>query len=356
MEQNRMANKLKIMHVLGAKSSGGAELFFIRLMVALKDKCDLLCVVREGSWAQKQLEEAGVSYKTLPFGGFFDFKTKCALKKIIRDFKPDVVQGWMNRACKALPKTSAVNVGRLGGYYALKNYKNCDHLVGNTEGIRDYLIEQGFGENNSHYIPNFSPAVGVSYKKQAEKARTEYNIPQGAKVLFLAGRLHAVKAIDVAIKALAKLPNHVHLVIGGTGALQGELESLAESLEVAERVHFLGWVSNLPYVVSMADVWLAPSRYEPLGNFVLDAWAMKVPLVAAKSAGPLSLVKDGETGMLVAIDDVEDTANAIQVVLENEVLAHKLVEQGAEFFDKNFSENVVVKQYLDFYKQIIKGR
>ena len=211
-----MANNLKIMHVLGAKSSGGAELFFVRLMAALKGKCDLRCVVRKGSWTQSQLDELGVPYDVAPFGGKFDFKTKRILKNSVKSFQPDVVQGWMNRACKALPKTSAVNVGRLGGYYALKNYKPCEYLVGNTDKIRDYLIEKGWPEDKSFYIPNFAPSVDDSYKKKRESVRVDLNIPMDAKVLFLAGRLHEVKGIDVAIDALAQLPEHVHLVVAGS--------------------------------------------------------------------------------------------------------------------------------------------
>tara|TARA_R110000868_G_scaffold262401_1_gene520889 strand:- start:51043 stop:52104 length:1062 start_codon:yes stop_codon:yes gene_type:complete len=346
------APRLKVMHVLGAKNSGGAELFYLRLVIALQKHCEVLCVVRENSWMAKQLEEKGIPYRTAPFGGLLDFKTKTLLKKYMNNFKPDVVQGWMNRACKAFPKTKIPTVGRLGGYYALKNYKNCDYLAGNTKGIQNYLIQSGWPEDKSFYLPNFSPLPPSEYREHRSGVRYGYQIPQSAKVLFVAGRLHDVKGIDTAITALKDLPVNVYLLVAGTGPEESALRSLAESLDVADRVHFAGWVSELSVVASAADIWLVPSRYEPLGNVVLDAWAHEIPLVTADAAGPKSLVEDGVSGVMVPMNDPDALVKGIARVLDDETLAQKIVEGGTLKLKNTFSEEVVVAQYLAFYRQI----
>ncbi|MFT7433628.1 MAG: glycosyltransferase involved in cell wall biosynthesis [Alphaproteobacteria bacterium] len=344
--------KMRIMHVLGAKNSGGAELFYLRLVIALQKRCDVLCVVRRGSWMETQLQENNIPHKSAPFGGFFDFKTKRLLKKYIQDYKPQVIQGWMNRACKALPKTNVPTVGRLGGYYALKNYKNCDYLVGNTIGIQDYVVAQGWPKEKAGYLPNFSPLPHADFRGHRAAVRREYNLPEDAKVLFIAGRLHKVKGIDLAIHALRGLDDDVHLLIAGAGTEELALKELAASEGVSHRVCFAGWASQLSVVASAIDIWLVPSRYEPLGNVVLDAWAHEIPLVAAEAAGPKSLILNEISGMLVPLESVDALAQAIDRILKDKNLAKTIVEGGVSALDASFSERVVIGKYLEFYQDI----
>lgn len=346
-------NKLKIMQVIGAKGSGGAELFYLRLAQALHKKTDLLCAVREGSWMQSQLDAFSIPYKTAPFGGFFDRQTTKLLSEYIDTFKPDAIQGWMNRACSKLPQTVVPTVGRLGGFYNLKNYKNCDYLVGNTKDIQKYVVEKGHPAEKSFYIPNFAPTPDEKFKMNRADVRLEYNIPEDANVLFMAGRLHEVKGMDLAILALRVLPENVHLMLAGSGKLKDELESLAAQQGVADRVHFLGWVNNITVVASAADIWLVPSRHEPLGNVVLDAWAHRLPVVASKTHGPLSLIDDGVTGCLFDVGDVDTMVRHIESLLNTPQKVEDMTQHGYEILKNSYSEKAVVKLYMDFYASIL---
>lgn len=347
--------KMKIMQVIGAKNSGGAELFYLRLVVALNKHAEVLCVVRENSWMEKQLKEHGISYRTAPFGGFFDFVTKKLIERYVENFKPDVVQGWMNRACKAFPKINTPTVGRFGGYYALKNYKNCDHLVGNTKGIKLYLEENGCPSENAHYLPNFSPLPKTEFRGHRFAVRSEYELPEDAIVLLVAGRLHDVKGIDIAIQALRGLDNNIYLLVAGSGPNEKALKKLAIAEGVSNRVRFAGWVSRLSVIASAVDIWLVPSRYEPLGNVVLDAWAHEIPIVAAESAGPKSLIVNETSGLLTPIDNVDAFAHAIERLIKNKNLANAVVNGGKAALEVSFSERVVVAKYLDFYREISKN-
>lgn len=347
--------KLKLMQVIGAKNSGGAELFYLRLARALakRDDVELLCVVRQGSWMQKQLEAEGLNFKTAPFGGFFDRKTTKILKSYIDDFQPDVVQGWMSRACSKLPKTSVPTVGRLGGYYPLKNFKNCDHLIGNTQELKRYIIENGHPAAKTHYIPNFAPIPDERFKLNRADVRYEFGIAPEVKVLFIAGRLHPVKGIDLAIHALRGLPEHVHLMVAGSGKMKRELESLAEKEGVADRVHLLGWVNNITVVASAADIWLVPSRQEALGNVVLDAWAHGVPVVASKTPGPMSLIEDDLTGKLFDIEDVDTMVRHVEALLKSPRHGETMAENAKSVMLSNYSEESVLKKFISFYKGLI---
>ena len=80
----------------------------------------------------------------LPFGGRFDRRTGRELNRLIGDFRPAAMLCWMNRASRMTPAAGPVKVGRLGGYYDLKYYRDCDYLIGNTPGIVDYLTAAGW--------------------------------------------------------------------------------------------------------------------------------------------------------------------------------------------------------------------
>ena len=344
--------KKSCLQIIGAKGSGGAEAFYVRFVNALSKHMDVHCVVREKSWVSKQLISSNVTLHELPFGNVFDFKTRIKIKRLSNKFKPNFSQLWMNRAGQKLPKMSAPVAGRMGGYYNLKYYKNCDHLIGNTEDICTYMKTEGWPEEKVHYLSNFPVMPEKGWQKERDEVRSSLGLKNDEKVIFCAGRLHEVKAFDVAIRALSKLPENTHMILVGSGALENGLKSLASETGVQERVHFMGWQNNITPCVAASDIWLAPSRYEPLGNIVLEAWAHEKPVVAARSKGPESLIQHEKTGLLFDVDDVDGCVSQLQAVLSDDKAAKNMVKKGSAFLKENFGEDVIMKKYLEFYERI----
>ena len=139
---------------------GGAEEFFVRLAIALNSSVvQQRVVIRKHKLRASQLRAGGVEPVELGFGSPLDAATRWGLRQQISEFKPDIVLTWMNRATAMLPaRGKFLHVGRLGGYYNLKYYRACDHLVANTEDIANYLKNNGWGEDQVHYLPNFVTA------------------------------------------------------------------------------------------------------------------------------------------------------------------------------------------------------
>ena len=349
-----MPDMLNIMQLCGAPDAGGAQLFFLRLTRALHRHPDVnvLPVVRSGSWLAQRLEEEAIPFRHLSFGGGLDLFTRPRLKALIRQFKPHVAQSWMNRASRFLPRGMTCSVGRLGGYYELKYYEGLNHLIGNTPDICRYLREQGWPQEHVHYIPNFVDLPPEGFKLEADAVRERYGIPPEAAVLLTAARLHPVKGIDTLLAALAQLPPHVHALIAGSGGEEITLRKQAATLGITSRVHFIGWVNNITPLCAAADIFVVPSRSEPLGNVVLEAWAHAMPLVSTAAEGPSQLVTPRENGLLVPIDDAAGMANAIGEILGNPNLATLLAEGGLHTLESQFSEEAVLQQYLDFYQRV----
>jgi glycosyltransferase involved in cell wall biosynthesis len=333
---------LRVLQVMASGLHGGAELFFEDLVPALaRAGLTQRAVIRPYPSRAAKLAAAGVTSRMLRFGGPFDLATPWRLRREALAWRPDIVLGWMNRACASLPRGPWINVGRLGGYYDLKYYRRCPVLICNTPDIADHVVRAGRDPRAVHYIPNFCTVAD-----DPPVRRETLDTPEGVPVLLVLARLQPSKAIDVAMRALAAIPDAV-LWIAGDGPLERALPRLAEDLGVAARVRFLGWRDDRSALLKAANVVLVPSRHEPFGNVVVNAWAHGVPLVATRSEGPRFLVRDGEDGLLVPVDDAVALAGAVRRVLADRGLADRLAAGGRLRAAAEFSEAAVVARYRE---------
>ncbi|MCW8834856.1 MAG: glycosyltransferase [Rhodospirillales bacterium] len=342
---------MRVLQAMAGAEYGGAEAFFARLAVALnRTALEQRVLIRENPARAAFLKQGGIDPVQLRFGGGLDFMTPLKMKREINSFKPDVVMTWMNRATKMCPKGDFVHVARLGGYYDLKYYRRCDHLIGNTEDIVDYLVREGWPKERAHYLPNF-----VSAERADPLPRKAYYTPKSAKLILGLGRLHENKAFDVLLKAVARLPD-VYLWLAGDGPLRGALEAQAEKLGIKPRVRFLGWRDDTAALFAAADVFVCPSRHEPLGNVVIEGWAQGIPVVAADSLGPGTLIDHGDNGFLTPVDDDGALAAAIQWLIANPNDAALMARRGYETYQDRFTEEKVVSAYLAFFEKITGGK
>ncbi|CAN5385978.1 glycosyltransferase [soil metagenome] len=338
---------MTVLHLLGSKADGGAETYFTDLVTALHaDGADQAAAIRPHPTREVQLAEAGVPLTTAPFGGPLDLVTRPALTRCARELDAQVLVQWMNRAGRFAPQGPWARVGRLGGYYNLKYYKGCDRLVANTADIRDWLIGEGWPAERALYIPNFAEAG-----PHPALDRATLNTPADAPLILGMGRLHLSKAHDVSLRALVALKDAI-LWIAGAGPLAKELKKLADTLGVGDRVRWLGWRGDPSALYRAADVVVFPSRYEPLGNVVIQAWAHGAPVVAARSAGPSALIRDGEDGILFDVEDHDALAAAVRRVLASDGLAKRLVEAGKARVAAEMSRPIVTARWRELFAEL----
>lgn len=337
----------RILHLMAGAEKGGAEGFFERLLPALaRAGLDQAAAVRGEPNRLQALQEAGIRTETFRFGGWWDLPTRLGVARMADREKPDIVLAWMSRAAAILPSGPWVGMARLGGYYDLKYYRRCAHLIGNTPDICRYLIEAGVARDRVHLLPNFIDATPAP-----ALARASLDTPADVPLLLCLGRLHPNKGFDVAIRALAKLPA-AHLWIAGEGPEEASLRALAGSEGVQGRVHFLGWRRDIAALLATADIFLCSSRHEPLGNIVLEAWAHGCPVVAAASQGPSQLILDGESGLIAPVDDVDTMAAALAHLIANPELRARLAAAGRAAYARDYTETQVVRRYIDLFEKV----
>ena len=136
-------------------------------------------------------------------------------------------------------------------------------------------------------------------------------VPPDVRVLLCVCRLEPQKGVDVAIRALAHIPD-AHLVVLGEGSQRAELEAIA-----GERVYMPGRVPDVAAWLRRADVLVHPARWEGFGLALLEGMLASLPVVATRVSSIPEVVADGVTGLLVPPDDPSALAEALNRVLAN---------------------------------------
>jgi glycosyltransferase involved in cell wall biosynthesis len=346
----------RVLQAIAGAEHGGAESFFTRLAAALQRAGEpQRALIRRNSDRARALRAAGIRVGELTFGGIFDLTTRRAFAREIAAWRPDIVLTWMSRATRLCPRGDFVHIARLGGYYDLKYYRRCDHLIGNTRAIVDYAVADGWPRERITYLPNFVPDA----RAEAASATTRPACCRERNLLALAlGRLHPNKGFDLLLEALAAISG-VCLWIAGDGPLRSRLERLATRLGITSRVRFLGWREDVPNLLTAADLLVCPSLHEPLGNVVIEAWSAGLPVVATASDGPAGLIENGESGVLVPLPGArgggpQALAKAIERVCADAALRIKLGNAGRRAYEAEFTEPIVVAGYRKFFDKVTR--
>ena len=338
---------LQAITVCGASALGGSETFFVTLTLGLqRGGVNLRSVLKHNRIREQALREAGIPFDVLPFFRRFDWITGRRFRRIANAFQPDIVLTITGRGAAMTPPGDYTLIGRLGGYYNFDYFRRCDYLVCNTPALARYVMEGGWAKDRVFTIPNFPHIEDVP-----AAVRVALGTPKDAPLAVALGRLHPNKAMDVLLRAAAQIPE-LWVWIAGEGPDKAKLKKLARDLGIAERVKFLGWRTDRGALLKAADLCVFPSREEPFGNVVVEAWAYGAPLVAAASTGPAWLARNGEDAILVPVDNAQALAQGIRDVLASKDLANGMVENGRKRIETEFSENVVIGQYLDMFERV----
>jgi phosphatidyl-myo-inositol dimannoside synthase len=223
-----------------------------------------------------------------------------------------------------------------------------------TTGLCGELLDElGRGDliGRLHTVPlgtdpsRFRPGLDTA------AVRSRYDLPPGRWIVTVA-RLTPHKGIDTVLRALAALgPSYgdVRYLIVGFGDGEAVLRELARELGLAERVHFVTNAADheLPALYCVGDVYVGASRrsalmVEGFGISFTEASSCGLPVVAGRSGGTADAVREGETGILVDPDRVEDVANGVRSLLDDPELSARLGAAGRRAAETYFNWDRVV--------------
>ena len=332
----------RVIHLHFGKE-GGAERFFVNLAQALAARgVEQRFVVRPNrSWEPDIAGLGPVIRNNFSRLSPMALVAHLQVNALVRRWKPDAVMAWMPRAGRLMhPWPGVVKLARMGDFpQNLKHFGQCDVLVGNVPAIAMRCRDLGW-QKPVLTISNFAREV-----TPVPVTRASLSTPQAAFVVAASGRFVPRKGFDVLLRAVARLPG-VWLWLLGEGQERAALETLAHDLGITDRVRFAGWVAEPIHTVAAADAFVMPSRHEPLGNTLLEAWQAGVPSVSTRSEGPDWYMRDGIDGIVTAIDDDAAIATGLARIRDDTALAASFVANAQARLAEVFSKDAVVDAYL----------
>ena len=340
---------MRILHIMAGRGHGGAETYSTDVMLSLHQAgVDQRVVMAADAPRFVEMQGKGLRMAPAVLAVPFRFLQRLRVRRLIAQENPDIIHCWMRRAASLIPATDRATIGWFGGYYEPRHFRHCRDFVGVTRDIARHMVAKGIAPEHAHYIPTFPDIVDAQ-----PVSRATLETPPDAPVLLALSRLHPKKGLDILLRATAKLPG-VYVWLAGDGPLDAELKALTAELKIEGRVRFLGWRTDRAALLRAADICVLPSRYEPFGTVILEAWAAQTPLVACRSAGPAGHIADGVDGLLVDIDDVDGLASALLRVIENPELRRNLIESGYQTYQQGYTQGAVTAQWMNFYQELLR--
>jgi glycosyltransferase involved in cell wall biosynthesis len=341
---------MKVLHIIAGAGRGGAETFCLDAVKALHDNdVEQVMVGRPHQYYRAAMKDLGIRHYQMSFNPLLKIWQRAQIDKIIQDEKPDLIHAWMNRGASFTPKQRDIPVlGWFGGYYDLKNYKSCDFYMGVTRDIVRHIKEASGRPDDAYVGHTFgtleaAPAV----------TKSDYGIPDDAPMVLLLSRMHWKKGVDLLLDAARDLPG-IYFLMAGDGPDLEKYKAMAKDFGIEDRAVFPGWCDNRSALLDIADVCCLPSRYEPFGTVIAEAWFAETPLVATRADGARQYVTDKKDGLLVDIDDRDGLVKAIDTALHDGQIKAKIIKGGTKTYNELFSRDVVTKTMIDSYKDMIK--
>lgn len=241
--------------------------------------------------------------------------------------------------------------GRSAKWRAMRGvYRRADAVIANSGFTRDLLLDLGVGPSRVHVI---HPGVDLEVFRpglDTRMLRQRFGLDKKRMILTV-GRLSQRKGFDMVIRALPEVLREIsnaHYAVVGIGEDQEYLRALATQMAVSDHVTFVGEVSedDLPLWYNLCDVFAMPNRKvgedtEGFGMVFIEANACGKPVIAGIEGGTGSAVIDGQTGLRVDGEKVEEVERGILAILKSPELESRLGQAGLARARESFSWQTV---------------
>jgi starch synthase (maltosyl-transferring) len=351
---------------------GGAERALTMLVTRLDRRRwqpSVFCLAEPGALAAEILA-AGIPCECLAVNRRRPIQAVARLSRHLRAARPQLVQSFLFHANIAA-RLAALGAGRpwvVGGIRVAERrarwHLTLDRLTSAlttgsvcvSEGVLRFSRDiAGLHPDRLTVIPNgIDPAP---FDAARPLNRDQLGIPRDAHLALYVGRLDPQKGLPDLLHAaeslVASQPSW-HLVLVGDGPDRGWLQNrLAMSLQLQERVHWLGRRDDVPSLLKTADVLVLPSYWEGMPNVILEAMAAGLPVVATAVEGTEDLILHRETGCLVPARDPTKLAQALTEMIHSPDTRARFAISARQRIDRHFSIDATVAAYEQLWSRIL---
>ena len=234
-----------------------------------------------------------------------------------------------------------------------------DHVHALTASVADEVIRKlRVKASKITIIPRgrSRTALGASSEERRRFVRRELAVDDTAALVINVGRQDHPKAQVLLVHSFARVlrqrPDAVLVIVGRDGTATPELHATVQRQGVADRVRFLGHRTDVFDLVAAADVFAFPSHYEGLGCALIEAMALRVPIVASDAAAVSEVLSGGQCGLIVPRGDEVALAQAINQILDDRSLAAVLAATAYERFLCNYELDKVADATVALYREL----
>lgn len=235
-------------------------------------------------------------------------------------------------------------------------YRQVDLFIAASDAIRHILEKDGIPPRRVVVVHDGIDVAKIQ-RLPALDVHAEYWLPHGAPVLVNVAALVPHKGqkylVDAMPHVLREVPD-ARLIIFGEGELRTELEHQIKSHRIEKHVLLPGFRQDVLQLMKSADLFVMSSVTEGLGSTILDAMAMKLPVVATRAGGIPEAVVHGESGLLVAPADARALAKAIVQALTDPDLRQRIGAAGAARVSEQFGVGRLLSGTLAAYERAIE--
>lgn len=222
-----------------------------------------------------------------------------------------------------------------------------------SQNLRDNTYEFFEITKDIRVIPNF-----VDLNRFSLKAKDHFKkaiAPEGEKIIVHTSNFRSVKRTEDVVRIFAKVVEKIpsKLLMVGDGKERSECEQLCRDLGVSSEVRFLGKQDAIEEILSVADLFMMPSKSESFGLAALEAMACKVPVISSNAGGLPELNIDGVTGFLKDVGDVDGMAEKAIYILEDEQRLNEFKENALSRA-KEFDLVKILPLYENYYVEVIE--
>jgi glycosyltransferase involved in cell wall biosynthesis len=308
----------------------------------------------------------------LPFKSEYDFKFAKSLKKIADDNRADLIFIHNSDAhtisvlsalfyglktplvlCRTLIRRVDSNMFRKWKY----NFKQIKKIICVSQPVVDVLT---FAVKDTSRLTIVGSVTDINkFTKQQKNGvlHKEFNIPADHKIIGNIAAFTGFKDIPTWINTVEELVKRgtikATFFFVGIGSLESEIMQMVKEKGLEKHIVFAGFRRDIPEILPEFDLFLFTSNNEPTGGVLLEAYACRVPIVAANAGGIPEVVVNNETGLLAEVGNPVDFADNVEQLLADESMQAKFRKNGYEFLLANFTKEVIAKKMFNELQQVL---
>jgi glycosyltransferase involved in cell wall biosynthesis len=367
-----------ILHLIDSSGMYGAEKMLLMLLEELKGSKypGILGCIRETTCEipdiAREAEDIGIPVVYFTMHRGYNPKGVRSILRFIKDHQIKIVHshGYKSNIFLGLQfKTEFKRISTIHGwskeYGGLKNktyemldslsLRRFDSVVAVSQSVATDLKKKGLNGKNITVIHNGLKATDNGDYADVAYLRQQYSLSENSFVIGTVGRLVPIKGQSFLIKAMAEVVKEIkncHLLIAGEGPLRNNLQAEIEKLKISQNVRLIGYVHDIKVLMATLDLFVLPSLSEGLPISLLEAMAVKKPVIASDAGGIRELVTDRKDGILVPPSDSTCLAKAIKLLYYDKILMSNIAVRGEEKVKNEFSSSSMADNYKSIYSHL----